>query len=139
MINYKEQSDRWLTQAKYDLKEAVDALKRGSFAYACFFSEQSAQKSLKAFLIANKDTQISIHAITELLKRASVFNKKFTRLMEGGRELDKFYLATRYPDALPSPLIPYKNYTKKEAKEAVKITREVYNLCKKGRDDDVLI
>lgn len=131
MIDYKEQAGRWLAQAEYDLKEATNAIKKNSFAYACFFSEQSAQKSLKAFLISNKDTRVSIHAITELLKRASVFNKKFTRLIKDGRELDKFYLTTRYPDALPSPLIPYENYTEKEAREAEKIAREIFNLCKK--------
>lgn len=129
MTDYKQQAERWLKQARDDLDTVRGLLKLNKFSAACFYAEQSAQKSLKAFLIANKDTRISIHAITELLKRASVFNKKFTRLAEGGRELDKFYLATRYPDALPSPLVPYENYTVKEARAAIKIAQEIHSIC----------
>ena len=45
MKNNKQNSLRWLRQSQFDLKEAEKNLKDGSFAYAAFFPEQSAQKS----------------------------------------------------------------------------------------------
>ena len=132
MRNPKEQSKRWLKQSEYDLSEAKEKLNGKSFAYACFYSEQSAQKAIKAFLIYNGKRFITIHSVGELLKEASLINNLFAPLVEAGKTLDRYYLSSRYPDALPEPAIPYESFTFSEMKEAVSIAQKIFDACKKA-------
>ena len=130
MTNYKQQAERWLKQAENDLATAQALLDLKNFSGACFFSEQSAQKSLKAFLIKNKQIRLSIHAIAELLEKSAIFDQSFLNLVDEGKVLDKYYLTTRYPDALPdSSLAPFESYSKSEAEGAIKISQNIFNLC----------
>lgn len=130
MKNLQQEAKRWYRQAEYDLIEANASQKRGSFAYACFFAEQAAQKFLKSYLILNGHRFIPIHSIGELLEKAAQIEYKFTKLIDDGKRLDRYYLITRYPDALPSPAIPYESYGQKEAREAVKIAKKIAGLIK---------
>lgn len=132
MIDYQAQSQRWLKQAREDINTATILLQSDKFAEACFYAEQSAQKSLKGYLIGEKQVRIVIHAITELLKKATQYNAQFAQLMDKGKTLDKYYLTSRYPDALPdSSITPSEAYTKSEAEEALAIAQEIFNRCEK--------
>ena len=122
---------RWLRQANYDLKEAIRSLKTNSFAYATFFAEQSAQKSLKAYLFFRGKRAIFIHSIAELIKEAASSDKAFLTFVEEGQKLDRYYLASRYPDALPEPAVPAESYSKSEAEEAVDTATKIFNFCKR--------
>jgi HEPN domain-containing protein len=53
-VHLKE-SERWLRQAEYDLKVAEWNLDGGFHAPACFWAQQSAAKSLRAFLFLMKE------------------------------------------------------------------------------------
>lgn len=128
MKNSKGNSQRWLAQAEYDLKQAARSFKDKSFAYAAFFAEQSAQKSLKAFLIFQGKRFITIHSVGELAKEAAVIDKTIKPLIEKAKLLDRHYLASRYPDALPEPAIPAESYIEPEAKEAVSIAKEIFEV-----------
>lgn len=130
MKDNKAQAARWSRQAEYDLKEAERCLEDESFAYACFFAEQAAQKSLKSFLIARGRRQVNIHAIGELLKEAAKFDGLFNNLVSLGQRLDRYYLASRYPDALPDPAIPAESYGPDEGREAVEIARKIFSAVK---------
>ena len=44
MKNPRQNANRWLRQAEYDLTQADRLLRDGVFSYAAFFAEQSAQK-----------------------------------------------------------------------------------------------
>lgn len=135
MIDYKETAMRWLDQSAQDLKEAKKFLNEDGFSYACFFAEQSAQKSLKGYLILSKDLDVLIHAVSELLEKSSRFNPGFKNFIDRAKTLDKYYLTTRYPDALPDPLVPYKAHTKSEAEAAVALASEIFELCQKLTSD----
>jgi len=43
----------------------------------------------------------------------------------------KYYLTTRYPDAIAPPAIPFQSFTEKEAKEAIKFATKILNLVKR--------
>ena len=62
--------------------------------------------------------------VGELAKKASLFNGVFESLIDSGKKLDRHYLASRYPDALPEPAIPAESYVKDEAEEAVAIAKK---------------
>ena len=50
MKRNKEEAQRWIKQAEYDLKSAKINFDGENYAYTCFIFKQSAQKSLKAYL-----------------------------------------------------------------------------------------
>jgi HEPN domain-containing protein len=121
---------RWLRQAKYDLAQAERLLGDGVFSYAAFFSEQAAQKALKAFLISRGSRFVAIHSVGELARAAAEIDSRFVELVQSGLRLDRHYLVTRYPDALPAPAIPAESYTREDAEEAVAGARGIVEAAK---------
>lgn len=118
-------------QARHDLAKAEENLTGRDFAYACFFAEQSAQKSLKAFLISQGRRFITTHSVGELAKEAAGFDKSFEALIDGAKRLDRHYLSSRYPDALPEPAIPAESYVKEEAEEALAVARGIFEAARR--------
>ena len=130
MKHPKENSLRWLRQAEFDLQQASDLLQRGVYSYAAFHGEQSAQTSLKAYLISKGRRYLTIHSVGELAKQAAAMDAAFLPLVDDAKRLDRHYLASRYPDALPEPAIPAESYVLAEADEAVRIARTILEASK---------
>ncbi len=122
---------RWLRQAEYDFEQAKRSAEDGSYAYAAFFSEQAAQKALKAFLFQSGRRVVTIHSVAELAREASKVEKRFDAFIGKGTGLDRHYLASRYPDALPEPAIPFESYTKEDAEETLAVARDCLDLVRK--------
>lgn len=129
MKNAKANSKRWLDQAQHDLLSARNNLEKVKFySDACFMAEQSSQKALKAFLLFKGRRYVLSRSVKELASLGAEYEKGFRKFIEYGMVLDKYYIPTRYPDALAPPAVPYKSYTKKEAKEAVGYAEEIIKL-----------
>lgn len=126
MKNALRNASRWLRQAHYDLVQAERLLQDGVYSYAAFLAEQSAQKSLKAFLLSRGRRFIAIHSVGELAKEAAALEDRFAPLVDQGRRLDRHYLTSRYPDALPEPAIPAEAYVREDADQAVEIARAIF-------------
>ena len=94
-------------------------------------AEQTAQVALKAFVIVNKRRHVWEHSVQELARLCSLYDKDFTGLIEAGKILDRYYIPTRYPDALASPAVPYKTYTEKDAVEAISLAEKITGLLKR--------
>ncbi len=94
-------------------------------------AEQSAQVALKGFIIANKRRYIWEHSVQVLAKNCSEYDKDFVKLIEDGKILDRYYMPTRYPDALASPAVPYKTYNEADALEAISYAKKIIALVKK--------
>lgn len=131
MKNPKLNAYRWLRQSEYDLKQARKNLEDKSYAYACFFAEQSAQKALKAILYLNGARFINLHSIKELLKEVSIKHGEFKELVDDGAKLDQYYLSARYPDAVPEPAIPAELLVWDQAREAIEIAEKIYKKSEK--------
>jgi HEPN domain-containing protein len=112
---------RWLRQAQFDLRQAERMLEEEVFSYAAFFAEQSAQKALKAFLLSRGRRRVMTHSVGELAAQAADLNPRFSALIGAAGRLDRHYLTSRYPDALPEPAIPAEVYVLQDAEEAVRI------------------
>lgn len=116
---------RWLRQARYDIEQAQRLLDLEVYQYAAFLAEQAAQKALKAFLISRGRRFVMIHSVAELARLAAAFDPGFEALIDSGRWLDRHYLTSRYPDALPDPAIPAEAYVRQDAEEAVMTGRAI--------------
>lgn len=121
-----EERERWLKQAVHTLAVAQEQVRMGRFAEACFSAEQAAQTVLKAYLYGKGERVVLEHSIPALLARAAAFDRTFSALKEGGGVLDRYYLATRYPDALAPPAVPYESFSKDEAVAAVALAERIF-------------
>ena len=136
MKNPKADSLRWLEQAKHDLEVAEKNLELlGFYSDVCFMAEQASQKGLKAYLYFKGERYIAIHSVRELAVLCSKYDKGFEKFIEYGMLLDRYYILTRYPDALAPPAVPYKSYTEKEATEAVNSARDIIRFVESSITD----
>ena len=64
------------------------------------------------------------HSLQELLNDLVSTYRDMEPLREAVCRLDQYYIATRYPDALPGGL-PFETYTKGQAEEAVEMASQI--------------
>ena len=95
------ESQRWLAQAAADLDSAAEVAESGRHALACFLCQQSAEKAISGYLFARGAEHIWGHALADLCEDAKAIDPSFDVIKTVAMLLDKHYLATRYPSALP--------------------------------------
>ena len=131
MKHPREDAKRWMEQAEHDFQSAKNNLEKVAFySDACFMSEQAAQKALKAYLFFKGKRYIPIHSVNELVNLCNRYERAFKKVAEYGMVLDRYYIPTRYPDALAPPAVPYKSYTKKDAIQALRYAKEILQLVR---------
>ncbi|MEM1582857.1 MAG: HEPN domain-containing protein, partial [Candidatus Bathyarchaeia archaeon] len=100
----------WLIQAERDLKKAVNDLRTEDWDSAAFWSQQAAEKSLKALLIDGG----KVYRGHDLLEMAHVIRDNLgidvEVIMDDLRELTIHYTISRYPNAANA--VPSELYTK---------------------------
>ncbi len=90
----------WLRKADSDLTNAELCLAAGkSLDTACFHCQQAAEKSLKAYLIANKAEFPFIHDLKRLLAFCLQLDSAFDAFTADVLRLTPYAVATRYDDA----------------------------------------
>lgn len=128
----KEESLRWLTQAKDEFLDADDLRKRGRYYIALFHFQQSAEKALKAFLYLKLKSHevFYTHSITDLLEMILEIDTDFNSALQV-KKLDKYYIPTRYPNGLPGG-VPSRYFDDPvEAEEAMKLAKIIIDLVEK--------
>jgi len=123
MRNARTNAARWLRQAEHDFTAAEKCLGAGLYSYAAFCAEQTGQKALKAFLLGRGRRRIVTHSVGTLAREAAAVDERFAALVDRAARLDRHYLTSRYPDALPEPAIPAESYVRKDAQEAMAAAR----------------
>jgi HEPN domain-containing protein len=119
-----DEGRRWLLQAKQDIEDARYNLEGERYHIACFLSQQSAEKALKAFLYAEGEEMVWGHSVAELCKRVTSIDKDIEKIRRKVATLDKYYIPTRYPNGLPGG-IPSEAFEKRDADRAIEIAEEV--------------
>jgi len=105
----------WLTQARRDLSTAKYLLEGRRYKEASLFSQQTAEKSLKALLLKISQEIIKTHDLIKLGRLVSL-PKEYEADCEG---LSMVYIDARYPDTSKG------DYTKKEAQKDINIAMEI--------------
>ena len=117
------EAHNWLAFAREDLVLAEAALEKGIFNQVCFHAQQGVEKALKAFLRSRQRSVPRTHALSELLALCRVLEQRAGELESICEQLDRYYLPTRYPDALPG-MGPEGLPTRQDAEEAVELLRQ---------------
>ena len=115
---------RWVEQAEADFKTAKDCFKDGNFYASAFFSQQSAEKAIKGFLYSKGFRALVTHSVLELLEKSSEYEGGFQEFLDYGRELDRHYIGSRYPNFYPSGA-PYKYYTREVASKCLSYAESI--------------
>ncbi|HDZ16815.1 hypothetical protein LCGC14_1079050 [marine sediment metagenome] len=124
-----EEAARWLKQAKIDFENAQNNLNFKSFELVCFLCHQVAEKSLKSILY-NIGLRPFGYSLKDLVNEINN-NKDQIDVevpLECAIELDKHYIATRYPDAFVSG-IPHDYYSEKNANDCLKWSKKILSLA----------
>jgi len=122
---------RWLKQAEKDLISAKNSLESGNYEWACFQSQQSAEKALKSVLYSKGFRKILTHSVFELVKEIGDFENGFKELKREAKVLDSVYIPARYPDGIAGNLAPFEYYEREDAEECMKYAELILEEVKK--------
>ena len=129
MRNKEGDTKRWFLQALQDLDDAKFNLSGKRYNVACFLAQQSAEKALKAYLFLKGADEVWGHSVGELCEDAKSFEEEFEEIEVISKSLDKYYIPTRYPNALPGG-IPSEAFDKSDAEKAISIAEKIINFIK---------
>ena len=119
----------WLKQAKRDLEEAEGSLNNEKYEWACFASQQSAEKAVISFYHSiNKE--IWSHSVSRMLLQLTEFDIDKS-LADKAMELDRVYIGSRYPDYYTEGS-PFEYYSIEDAKRCLNYAKEIFEFCNKN-------
>ena len=123
-----ERSKDWIRQAERDLEMAKSAMKEGFYEWSCFVAQQAAEKAIKA--VFQKMGSIAMgHSTLDLLRALARRKEIPGELIEDAKQLDKFYIPTRYPNGFDSGS-PFEYFTMEDAKNAILYCERILRFCK---------
>ena len=117
----------WITKADEDFEFAKLNLEEDIqfFSQICFHFHQSAEKYLKAFIIANGLGFRKIHDLPLLFKQCRSKDPSFDILFDDCEYLATYYIETRYPVHWPT------HFSKEEAEKAYRASENIRSFIKK--------
>lgn len=125
-----KKGNNWFSFASEDLKLAELALGENIYNQVCFHSQQGVEKTLKGYLRGNKQRIPKTHLLIDILNICIGLDSGFSEIKEHCIVLDRYYIPTRYPDALPG-MLPEGVPSKEDAECALEMLKEVMNFVYK--------
>jgi len=119
----RREATLWFKQAERDLRKALNDLTTGDWDSAAFWSQQAAEKALKALLL---NAGITFRGY-ELLEIAEVIRRELgvdtSEVAPDLRELTIHYTISGYPNAANA--LPYELYDEARARDLVERAKRV--------------
>jgi HEPN domain-containing protein len=116
-----DRSKDWFAQAERDLEQAKSSKREGRHEWACFASHQAAEKAVKALHLYLKQEAWG-HVVARLLRELPLTVPE--ELVEKGKVLDGFYIATRYANGHPEGA-PFEHYGTIQSTDAINYAGEI--------------
>lgn len=113
----------WFNQAAKDLEQAKDCRQGGRHEWACFASQQAAEKAVKA-LHLRLGQEAWGHVIAKLIQELPQSINVAEELIHKARVLDNFYIPARYPNSHPEGA-PFEHYGPLQSGEAIDYASEI--------------
>ena len=122
-----ERSKDWLDQAERDIKQAEASMRDAFYEWACFASQQAAEKAVKALIqsLGGEPWGHSVAALIDMLPE----DLKPNHLREFALELDQAYIPSRYPNAHPVGF-PGSTFTKKMSERLIEYAQQILAYCR---------
>lgn len=116
----------WLAQAIRDLEQAEASRRDDRHEWACFASQQAAEKAVKALHLHLRQEAWG-HVVARLLRELTVAVPH--DVIESGRVLDTFYIPPRYPNSHPEGA-PFEHYGHLQSEEAIRHARTILDFVR---------
>lgn len=116
VIYMRKVTESWLKDAQDELKSASVLLEHGMYRAACYHSQQSVEKGLKALILEKGESLERTHDIPGLLNKADSLGWNLSLPMDDAVFLNSIYKG-RYPTE--EGLLPYGEPLKEDAEKAV--------------------
>lgn len=97
------------------------ALNERLYNQTCFHAQQCVEKTIKAWLVHQVKTPPRTHSLTDLINLLDP--NPLADMAFEIQLLDRFYIPTRYPDALPGSL-PEGLPDRRDAEQALELARQ---------------
>lgn len=124
------EAERWLSEARWDLDTAKILHHSRKFNASAFYSQQSAEKAVKAALYGLGEIPLG-HSVRELLERFyEASHTNVENLLTSARELDRHYIPSRYPSVHPSGT-PHEAYDKETSGRALECAQKMLEFVEK--------
>jgi len=121
---------RWFSEAEWDLGTAKDLCSLRRYNASAFYAQQAAEKAVKALLYALGQMPIG-HSVRQLPERfAGLTGHDVSSLLSAARELDRHYVPSRYPNALPSGT-PHEAYDEEAARRAISCAKTIIDFVRR--------
>jgi len=131
MKTSEKEATRWMQQSEDDFKFAQWVLsEKVFFDKGCFIAQQAGEKALKACLYALDRRSVIGHSLFELSNELSQKDSRFSPLMDAAKQLDRFYIPTRYPNGIPGGS-PFQVFDRQDLKAAVEALEQVMVVCRR--------
>ncbi len=114
-------AEDWFAQAQRDLAQARASQSDERHEWACFAAQQAAEKAVKALHLAHAQEAWG-HVVARLL--AELPETVPGDLVDKGKVLDNFYVATRYANGHPEGA-PFEHYGPIQSEEAICYADEI--------------
>lgn len=118
------QDEIWLSFAREDLRMAELAMSACIYNQVCLHSQQCVEKAIKALIARQERLVPRTHRLTDLLEVLGLEPNPLEQMTADIRLLERYYIPTRYPDALPGSVatgLPDET----DAQEAIEVARRV--------------
>jgi len=122
-----ERSRDWIKQAWRDLDSARAQMEDGFFEWSCFIAQQAAEKAIKA-IYQKMGAEAWGHSVTDLLKASREKINVPDELVDGAKQLDRFYIPARYPNSWATG-IPAEYIDRKDALNAIDNSEKLLQFC----------
>ncbi|WP_419938127.1 HEPN domain-containing protein [Candidatus Palauibacter sp.] len=126
----EDEARRWLAVAVEDLDFAAYAEQGEYHAHACFSAQQAAEKAVKAVHYAGGARAVLGHSVRNLIERLDPRVAELDARLDDARDLDLYYVPTRYPNGLDS-WTPATGFAKPQAERALAAASAIVETVRK--------
>jgi 8-oxo-dGTP pyrophosphatase MutT (NUDIX family)/HEPN domain-containing protein len=127
--------EAWLTIAREELLGAKTLLKVELFSTVTYLCQQSAEKSLKAYLSFKKSNLIKTHDLPKLVELCMVHDRTFEEIQDLAEPLNPFSTKFRYPTEEDIPELEDALLAIKQAKKIMTFVAKKISDPKAGQLD----
>lgn len=122
-----ERSADWFAQAERDLESARRQLEGGFHEWACFASQQAAEKAIKG-VYQKLGGDAWGHSVVQLLQGLADRVRVDEALSDCATTLDRHYVPPRYPNSWAQGS-PSEYYRREDAEHAIRCAEEILRFC----------
>ena len=124
MKDYRKEAMDFWAQARADLATAITLLDAGVYYASVFFSQQAAEKALKAAIADRQHKNVRGH---NLVQMANALNAP-VETMNAAAELNPEFMATRNPESVDG--VPAQMYDKTSARLHLRCAQDILEWAK---------